>query len=172
MNLPAEPLIFAQGSELKTDSHSVAKTFGKAHKNILRSIDELLKQCPEFASAHFWAYVEKRKIGIAVREVRGYTMSKDGFVLLAMGFNGKKAFELKIAYIEAFNAMRRQIDHLNTDIMHKLLAALEAEKQSFAIASLAGRILRERQTAKPVHAERINHCRAQLQPLLHGLETR
>lgn len=36
-------------------------------------------------------------------------MSKDGFMLLAMGFTGKKALQFKMAYIRAFNAMTAYI---------------------------------------------------------------
>ena len=38
-----------------------------------------------------------------------YLMNKDGFTFLVMGFNGKLANEWKIKYIQAFNAMERQI---------------------------------------------------------------
>ncbi len=168
-NLPIETLVTAQGHELKTDSRKVAAAFGRQHKNVLRSIDEFLQKTPEFASAHFWAYVEKQQVGNAAREVRGYMMDKDGFMLLTMGFNGDKAFNIKIAYIEAFNAMRRQLDELNNTVMYKLLAALEAEKQSFAMASLAGRILRERKDSKPLHQIQIEHYTRALQPLLPGI---
>ena len=34
---------------------------------------------------------------------RIYCMTKDGFTLLVMGFNGKNALEWKLKYIEAFN---------------------------------------------------------------------
>lgn len=169
-NLPVETLIVAQGHELKTDSRKVAAAFGRQHKNVLRSIDEFLQKKPEFASAHFWAYVEKQQVGNATREVRGYMMDKDGFMLLTMGFNGDKAFDIKIAYIEAFNAMRRQLDGVNTDLIAGLLRALEAEKQSAAMASLAGRILRERRDEKPLNLLRIEHYERQIQPLLPGLE--
>ena len=36
---------------------------------------------------------------------RIYTMTRDGFTLLAMGFTGKRATQFKVAYIAAFNAM-------------------------------------------------------------------
>lgn len=36
-------------------------------------------------------------------------MNRDGFSLLVMGFTGKKAMAWKIKYIEAFNAMEREL---------------------------------------------------------------
>jgi len=34
-----------------------------------------------------------------------YTLTQDGYTLLAMGFTGKRALAFKLAYIEAFNRM-------------------------------------------------------------------
>lgn len=39
------------------------------------------------------------------REQSEYLMTKDGFMLLVMGYTGEKAMQIKIAYINAFNAM-------------------------------------------------------------------
>jgi Rha family phage regulatory protein len=38
-----------------------------------------------------------------------YKLTRDGFVFLAMGFTGKKAAQFKIAYIQAFNAMEKEL---------------------------------------------------------------
>ena len=42
-----------------------------------------------------------------------YLMNRDGFILLVMGFTGKKALEWKLKYIEAFNAMEKQLREQN-----------------------------------------------------------
>ena len=66
-------------------------------------------------------------------------MNQDGFTLLAMGFNGKKAMEFKLKYIEAFNAMKRQIEQYKPSVPQNYLEALkslvkaEAEKQQLAL---------------------------------------
>ena len=68
-----------------------------------------------------------------------FIMNQDGFTLLAMGFNGKKAMEFKLKYIEAFNAMKRQIEQSNPSVPHNYLEALkslvkaEEEKQQLAL---------------------------------------
>ena len=36
-------------------------------------------------------------------------MNRDGFTLLAMGFNGPKAIQWKLKYIQAFNEMEEQL---------------------------------------------------------------
>jgi len=38
-----------------------------------------------------------------------FTVFFDGFILLVMGYTGKKALEMKLAYIAAFNAMREKL---------------------------------------------------------------
>ena len=87
-----------------------------------------------------------------------------------MGYNTKEAMAIKVAYIAAFNQMQNQIDNFNTDLMQKLLAALEAEKQSFAITSVAARIMRKRRDDKPVLQSEIQILQNQLQPLLTNLD--
>lgn len=38
-----------------------------------------------------------------------YIIYRDGFMLLVMGYTGKKALAIKLAYIEAFNAMEEEL---------------------------------------------------------------
>ena len=42
-----------------------------------------------------------------------YIIKKDGFMLLVMGYTGKKALALKLAYIEAFNRMEAELAKRN-----------------------------------------------------------
>lgn len=93
------------GDKLVTDSLTVAKSFGKQHKNVLRAYDTL--QCSaEFSRLNFEPsdYVDER--GKPQRMVK---LTKDGFVMLVMGFTGEKAMAFKEAYIAAFNAMAAYI---------------------------------------------------------------
>lgn len=94
-----------------TTSEFVAQAFGKLHKNVLSKIDELLTQVPDFFGKLNFKPSEKEyknNLGFMVKN-RVYELTKDGFVLLAMGFTGKKAMQFKIAYIEAFNAMAQKL---------------------------------------------------------------
>ncbi|WP_324003005.1 Rha family transcriptional regulator [Aeromonas hydrophila] len=105
---PSELLAVAQ-DQITTTSLKVAEVFGKQHKDVLRKIENL--ECPdEFASAHFYAHVQSVEIGNgATRESKFYNMTKDGFMLLVMGFTGKAAMATKIGYINAFNWMAEQL---------------------------------------------------------------
>ena len=167
-DLPIEILVTTKGNELKTDSRKVAMAFGRRHDNVMRDIRKILPQINEEFNALIFEEVEYTDKKGEKRQM--YEMTKDGFVLLTMGYTTPEAMKVKIAYIKAFNAMRRQLDGLNTSLISKLLAALEAEKQSAALASVAGRILRERRDDKPANQMRIEHYEQQIQPLLVGFE--
>lgn len=167
-DLPIEILVTTKGNELKTDSRKVAMAFGKRHDHVMRDIRKIMLQINEEFNAPIFGAVEYTDKKGETRQM--YEMTKDGFVLLTMGYTTPEAMKVKIAYIKAFNAMRRQLDGLNTSLISKLLAALEAEKQSAALASVAGRILRERRDDKPANQMRIEHYEQQIQTLLVGFE--
>ena len=101
---------FADG-KLTTTSLNVAEVFNKAHKNVLRDIEALKANTPEsFHGLNFELMSQDVEIGNgAVRKSNYYTITRDGLVLLVMGYTGKKAMAFKIAYIEAFNAMEAKL---------------------------------------------------------------
>ena len=100
--------------QLITSSLLVAEAFGKQHSHVIRSIENL--DIPEkFTSIHFWMHVQKVSVGNgAKRESKVYSMTKDGFMLFVMGFTGKRAMDIKIAYINAFNRMAAQLAQQTT----------------------------------------------------------
>lgn len=106
------PLIIEHDGEALTTSRAVADYFGKAHKDILRAIRETSEQLDqttegaEFSRRNFAPSKYRDERG---KEQPAYTLTRDGFTLLAMGFTGAKALQFKIAYINAFNRMERLI---------------------------------------------------------------
>lgn len=48
-----------------------------------------------------------------------YIIYRDGFMLLVMGYTGKKALAIKLAYIEAFNAMEEELARKNRPALPK-----------------------------------------------------
>ena len=122
-----------------TNSLLVAETFGKEHRNVLRDIKNLIEggvlkneQTPMFEETTYMSEQNKQIYPL-------YVMNQDGFTLLAMGFNGKKAMEFKLKYIEAFNAMKKQIEQSKPSVPQNYLEALESlikaekEKQQLAL---------------------------------------
>ena len=104
---PADIISLQQGQPVTT-SLKVAEVFGKQHKNVLQKIESL--ECPpEFMSANFSAHEEIIQAGAVKRASKNYEMTKDGFMLLVMGFTGKQAMATKIAFINAFNWMAEQL---------------------------------------------------------------
>lgn len=91
-----------------TTSIDIAKHFGKRHDHVVRSIKDLMANCPEtFTAPNFGVSEYTDETG---RSLPMYTVFFDGFMLLVMGYTGKKALGMKLAYIEAFNAMREQLE--------------------------------------------------------------
>lgn len=90
-----------------TTSLKVAEVFSKRHDAVIRDIRKLQDNTPESFHAHnFVEMVHDVKIGSgAIRQASMYTMTRDGFTLLVMGYTGKEAMRFKLEYIEAFNAM-------------------------------------------------------------------
>lgn len=88
-----------------TTSLAIAERFGKQHKNVLQSIENL--ECSnEFTELNFQPSAYKDSTG---RALPMYHITKDGFMFLAMGFTGKEAAAWKERFITAFNAMERQL---------------------------------------------------------------
>lgn len=86
-------------------SRKVAVDFGKEHKHILRDIDAMAKDVPSFGLM-FMEGTEPDSYG---RPQRVYHMNKDGWTLLAMGFNGSTAMQWKVKYIAMFNEMEAKV---------------------------------------------------------------
>lgn len=85
----------------RANSLMVAEFFGKHHDKVVRDIENL--DCSaEFNAANFGVikYTDSRG-----RRQRAYAMTRDGFMFLVMGYRGKKAAEIKEAYIKRFNEM-------------------------------------------------------------------
>ncbi|MGG7074376.1 phage regulatory protein/antirepressor Ant [Campylobacter sp. 9BO] len=86
--------------QIWTTSLQIADVFEKRHADILAKIRELPQD--NFNERNF-SLVEYAD---AKGEKRPYyKITKDGFTLLAMSFNGEKFYSFKTAYINAFNQM-------------------------------------------------------------------
>lgn len=103
-------LVEIQNNQVVVSSRQVANNFHKNHRDVLKAIYNLLNsegmrnfsQTPLFYES---SYVNEQN----GQSYPMYLMNRDGFSLLVMGFTGKRALEWKIKYIEAFNAMEKQL---------------------------------------------------------------
>ncbi|WP_270777562.1 Rha family transcriptional regulator [Lacticaseibacillus paracasei] len=99
-------LVIMHNKQAVTTSLRVAEVFGKDHKNVIQSIENL---AAEKSAAKFFAEATYDNRG---KQYPMYYMNRDGFTLLAMGFTGKKALQFKIKYIQAFNSMEATLKRL------------------------------------------------------------
>ena len=104
------PSVSIHSGRPATTSLEVAKFFGKRHDNILRDVDALLSQLPENSLQHnFEETYQEQETPFGVKQIRVFILYRDGFMLLVMGYTGKKALAMKLAYIEAFNRMEEEL---------------------------------------------------------------
>ena len=99
------------------NSRDVAETFGKEHKEVIRTIEGqkdaegktkhlgLIEQIVQGGELPFEKYFIPSEYKSGGRTYKEYLMTRDGFTLLVMGFSGDKAMRFKLAYINQFNAM-------------------------------------------------------------------
>lgn len=107
-----------------TDSVKVASVFEKQHKNVIRTIRNILSTgCPQnlgemgyaqkLADPQKWFY-ESSYFDSQGKKQPMFVMNRDGFSLLAMGLTGAKALQFKIAFIEQFTAMEQVVHQVIT----------------------------------------------------------
>ena len=92
-------------------SLDVSKFFEKRHGNVVRDIAKIVSNSPEkFSRLNFElaSYLDEQ-----AKNRPMYIIYRDGFMLLVMGYTGKKALAIKLAYIEAFNAMEEELARKN-----------------------------------------------------------
>lgn len=154
---------------LTTDSRRVAKHFKKAHKNVLQSIDRL--ECSEkFRRLNFQPVIEEYKNGKGgTQKDRVIQMTKDGFMMLAMGFTGKEAMTFKEAFINAFNAMAEQLQRIGNSLWAQRLELEKREATSFMWASFGGKCMQTRRREKPLLENEREILESEMQPPLFQL---
>lgn len=76
----------------------------------MRDVDSLLSQLPENSlQLNFEETYQEQETPLGVKQARMFILYRDGFMLLVMGYTGKKALAMKLAYIEAFNRMEEEL---------------------------------------------------------------
>lgn len=101
-------LVIMHDQQAVTTSLKVAEVFGKNHRDVMRNIEGLRKNAQAEQMFVKSTYIHPQNH----QEFPMFYMNRDGFTLLAMGFNGSKAMGFKLKYIEAFNAMEAAINNM------------------------------------------------------------
>lgn len=106
-------LVITYQDKITTTSMIVAEIFQKDHKNVLRDIQNL--ECsPEFRELNFELSSYKTSQN---KSQPMYFITKDGFMMLAMGFTGEKAAKFREAFIAAFNKMEKALFAAKTPVL-------------------------------------------------------
>lgn len=107
-------LVITYHEQVTTTSVLVAEKFGKEHKNVLASINNLQSECSE----EFWQLNFKP----SNYESRGktypmYIITRDGFTMLMMSFTGKAAAKFREEFIDEFNRMEAILKQGKTPVL-------------------------------------------------------
>lgn len=116
-NAVVSPSVSLYSGRPATTSLEVAKFFGKRHDAVLRDIRRIYAETPEEFRAHnfvgtFHTIPGPNNSG---RQEVYYILYRDGFMLLVMGYTGRRALTMKLAYIEAFNRMEAALQNGQQD---------------------------------------------------------
>ncbi len=105
------PLLTIVKGHATVSSLQIAEHFDKLHKNVLRDIRDLIESLPTKHQLNFEQTVIERENPSGGENIKSpaYRITRDGFTLLAMGFTGERALAFKLAYLDAFNAMEKQL---------------------------------------------------------------
>lgn len=134
-------LLTISNGQPTASSRDIAEHFGKRHDHVLRDIETLGKDLPNFGEMFFNVEIPD-SYG---RSQRAYLMNRDGFTLLAMGFTGKEALAWKMKYINAFNAMERELRSRQQGLTEADFSSLSYEAR--AIINME---LQQKQQAKQI----------------------
>lgn len=102
--------------KVTTTSLKIAEVFDKLHKDVLKAIEKL--QLPDNWRERNFApsSTEQKMPNGGVKQIPMYNITRDGFVILVMGFTGKAAMQFKIAYLEEFNRMETELRRMQAGV--------------------------------------------------------
>lgn len=141
-------LVMLDGDEGYTTSLKISARFNRPHGNVLRAIDRMsaaIKSRKSLVHAQIFkdcSYVDGR--GKAHRQ---YLVKKDGFMLLAMRFEGDEALDWQLNFVAAFNWLVEQVQERNEN--RRLIAQFDIKnRESIADGLYHGTGLQRRKVEK------------------------
>lgn len=151
--------------ELITESRYVAEAFGKLHKNVMQGINAKLRDTdPDLAE---WARLNFQP-GVYLdgngQERPCFKMTRDGLAELAMGFSGREAMRLRIAFLRAFKRMADELQTMQHGLREQVHALDRSEAASVAKARIGSHLMLDRKREKPLYIERFDALLKLAQP--------
>ncbi|EPT7569596.1 Rha family transcriptional regulator [Escherichia coli] len=157
-------MVQAKNGEVVTTSRKVATYFGKRQGDVLRKIEQVKADCSrEFSQRNFASadYIDEQG---KVRPM--YSLTKDGWIMVVMGFTGKAAAAIKESYISAFNWMSEQLSRrlaMGEEMQHRYAIK---ETRSKLKGTIGSRLMNERKKEKRVLELEHEHIMQVTQPEL------
>lgn len=103
-----KPSVTIHDGKAVTTSVAVSEYFQKRHDDVLKKIRAIMAECDDDYRLRNFAetfYRRENPNGGEGIDTPMFELTRDAFVLIVMGFTGKKALQWKIDYINAFNKM-------------------------------------------------------------------
>jgi Rha family phage regulatory protein len=141
-------LVMLDGDAGYTTSRKIAARFKRPHYSVLKSIDRIngLIQSRKI-QVHGQMFRDHSYIDSRGKSQREYLADKDGFILLAMRFDGEDAFEWQLNFIAAFNWLVCQVREREEN--NRLMAQFDIKNRaSIADGSYHGAGLQQRKAEK------------------------
>ena len=110
---PTAPVIAVVNGIPTTTSTYVADYFGKRHDVVMRAIRELIDLDAGCLCNFVEASRQVHQPHGGMAEYPEYRITEEGFMLLAMGFTGKKALGYKLAFVAEFKRLRAAVQALS-----------------------------------------------------------
>lgn len=155
-------LVTIDRDRIVTDSQTLARTFGKQHRTVLRAFDNL--KCSDDFRLH--NFVQTDFLDSQGKTHRQVIMTKNGFVMLALGFTGEKAAAFKEEYIRAFDEMAEALARGEQNLWQRLQALIAKEAESQVRASFGSHLMLERKREIPHFRDEREELEMRMQPSL------
>lgn len=134
-------LVYIRNDQILTDTLTVAQKFNKSHRDVLRDVRRTLSLIDgEWGVRNFAQTPYEHPQNGQTYTI--YTMTEDGFTLLAMSYTGAEAMQFKLDYIREFRRMQeelqrpRELSRLDLiDLAREAeLARIQAESEKAALS--------------------------------------
>jgi len=106
-----------------TNSLLVAQEYGKEHRNVISAIECTMEQAVDylFVTENIWETNIPDSQG---KSRKAYEMTEEGFLIVAAGFTGEKALNLRVSFAKLFKKMRTDIIAAKEKRMQERLVTL------------------------------------------------
>ncbi len=140
-----------------TDSVKVAEVFGKMHKNVLKSIRNILGSAQNLAHKtwfHQVTYIDGQG-----KTQPMFLMNRDGFSLLAMSLTGERALQFKVGFIQQFDAMEQALKEI-IPAQPQTPAIPQTFAQALRLAAEQAETIEAQQKQLEAQAPKVNFAKA------------